>query len=191
LNFSHFTDQPVQLAIDLVNTLHPVSAIDQLADAAALRAFLRAHDHDLAVRGGDLDRVRGLRAELREVFAAADPRVAADRINRLLERSGATPRVDAHDGRPHLHFEPGGAGLAERLGAATAMGLATVLCDFGVDRLGICASAGCQEAFVDRSKNRRKRYCSEACAHRESVAAFRARKLHSAQVREDSPTSRG
>jgi hypothetical protein len=26
------------------------------------------------------------------------------------------------------------------------------------------------------SKNRRKRFCSEACAHRESVAAFRARR---------------
>ena len=175
MNFSHFTDVPVQLAIDLVNTLHPVSGRDQLADVAALRAFLEAHDHDQDGGEDDLVQVRELRADLREVFAAADPRIAAEGINRLLERAGATPRVRAHDGRPHLHFEPGGAGLAERLGAATAMGLAIVLCDFGVDRLGICASASCQVAFVDRSKNRRKRYCGEACAHRESVAAFRAR----------------
>ncbi len=175
MNFTHYTDQPVTLAIDLVNTLQPVSGKDQLADVAALRAFLAAHDVSSRVGAGDLARVRELRADLREVFAAADPRVAADHINRLLARSGTTPRVRAHDGDPHLHFEPGGAGLAERLGAATAMGLAIVLCDFGVSRLGVCASASCQDAFVDMSKNRRKRYCSEACAHRASVAAFRAR----------------
>jgi predicted RNA-binding Zn ribbon-like protein len=175
MNFTHYTDQPVRLAADLVNTLQPVSGRDQLADLAALRAFLEAHDHDPNAGEDDLVRVRELRGDLRAVFAASDARVAAERINRLLERAGATPRVRAHDGGPHLHFEPGGAGLAERLGAAAAMGLAIVLCDFGVDRLGICASASCQDAFVDRSKNRRKRYCSEACAHRQSVAAFRAR----------------
>jgi predicted RNA-binding Zn ribbon-like protein len=175
MNFTHYTDQPVTLAIDLVNTLQPVSGRDRLADVAALRDFLRAHDHDADPGPDDLARVRELRADLREVFAAADQQVAAELINRLLERSGATPRVRAHDGAPHLHFEPGGAGLAERLGAACAMGLAIVLCAFGVDRLGICASASCRDAFVDKSKNRRKRYCCEACAHRESVAAFRAR----------------
>jgi predicted RNA-binding Zn ribbon-like protein len=56
------------------------------------------------------------------------------------------------------------------------MALAVVLCDYGSARLGTCASEGCQEAFIDMSKNRRKRFCSEACAHRESVAAFRARR---------------
>lgn len=175
MNFTHYTDLPVRLAVDLVNTLQPVSGWDQLADVASLRAFLRAHDYDARADREDLARVRELRAELREVFAAADARIAADRINLLLERGGATPRVRAHDGNPHLHFEPAGAGLAERLTAATAMGLAIVLCDYGVARLGICASSSCQDAFIDMSKNRRKRFCSEVCAHRESVAAFRAR----------------
>jgi predicted RNA-binding Zn ribbon-like protein len=175
MNFSHYTDLPVRLAVDLVNTLQPVSGSDRLADLAALRAFLREHGDDARVSRDDLERVRELRADLREVFAAAEPGRAAERINRLLERSGATPRVRAHDGVPHLHFEPAGAGLAERLGAATAMGLAIVLCDYGADRLGICASPSCRDAFVDMSKNRRKRYCTEVCAHRESVAAFRAR----------------
>ncbi len=174
MNFNHYTDLPVRLAVDLVNTLQPVSGHDHLADVPALRAFLRAHDEDSSAGEEDLARVHRLRAELREVFAADAP-TAAERLNLLLDLVGATPRVRTHDGRPHLHFEPVGAGLAERLGAATAMGLAIVLCDYGVGRLGICASASCRDAFVDRSKNRRKRYCSEACAHRESVAAFRAR----------------
>ena len=175
MNFTHYTDLPVRLAVDLVNTLQPVSGRDQLGDVVALRAFLRAHDHDAAAGDDDLPQVRELRAGLREVFAATAAEDAAARINRLLDRAGATPRVRAHDGDPHLHFEPVGAGLAERLATAAAMGLAVVLCEYGVARLGICGSASCQDAFVDMSKNRRKRYCSEACASRESVAAFRAR----------------
>ncbi|MDI5972574.1 CGNR zinc finger domain-containing protein [Streptomyces sp. SL13] len=50
------------------------------------------------------------------------------------------------------------------------------VCDGNAARLGLCASRSCRRAFVDRSKNARKIYCSDACAHRESVAAYRARR---------------
>jgi predicted RNA-binding Zn ribbon-like protein len=176
MNFTHYTDTPVRLAVDLVNTLQPVTGIDQLTDLAALRAFLRAHDQAGRPMARDLDGVRRLRADLREVFAAGDREAAGERINRVLEQAGATPRVSVHTGEPHLHFQPVGGSLADRIGVTAAMGLAVVLCDEGAGRLGVCASASCQEAFVDMSKNRRKRFCSEACAHRESVAAFRARR---------------
>jgi predicted RNA-binding Zn ribbon-like protein len=176
MNFTHYTDAPVRLAVDLVNTLQPVTGIDELGDLAALRAFLRTHDHDGRAGTRDLEAVRRLRADLREVFAAGDPDAAGDRVNHVLEQAGATPRVSTHSGPPHLHFQPSDPNLANRIGTAAAMGLAVVLCDEGAGRLGICASPSCREAFVDMSKNRRKRYCSEACAHRESVAAFRARR---------------
>jgi predicted RNA-binding Zn ribbon-like protein len=176
MNFTHYTDAPVRLAVDLVNTLQPVTGIDELGDLAALRAFLRAHDQDARATARDLDAVRRLRADLREVFAAGDPGAAGERVNHVLEQAGATPRVSIHSGEPHLHFQPTEPSLANRLGTAAAMGLAVVLCEEGAGRLGVCASPGCREAFVDMSKNRRKRYCSEACAHRESVAAFRARR---------------
>ena len=176
MNFTHYTDAPVRLAVDLVNALQPVTGIDELGDLAALRAVLRAHDQDAHATARDLDAVRRLRADLREVFAAGDPQAAGDRVNHVLEQASATPRVSTHSGEPHLHFQPVGSGLADRIGVAAAMGLAVVLCEEGAGRLGICASPTCREAFVDMSKNRRKRYCSEACAHRESVAAFRARR---------------
>ena len=176
MNFTHYTDAPVRLAVDLVNTLQPVTGIDELVDLAALRAFLRAHDLDGHARARDLEAVRRLRADLREVFAAGDPQVAAERINHVLREGGATPRVSAHGGTPHLHFQPTEANLTNSIATAAAMGLAVVLCEEGAGRLGVCASPSCREAFVDRSKNRRKRFCSEACAHRESVAAFRARR---------------
>jgi predicted RNA-binding Zn ribbon-like protein len=176
MNFTHYTDAPVQLAVDLVNTLHPVSGIDELADLGALRAFLRSHELDARPVARDLDGLRHVRADLREVFAASDSDTASERLNHVLELAGATPRVTTHSGQAHLHFQPTGAGLVDRIAITTAMALAAVLCDYGAARLGTCASESCQEAFVDMSKNRRKRFCCEACAHRESVAAFRARR---------------
>ncbi|MFF4355485.1 CGNR zinc finger domain-containing protein [Streptomyces sp. NPDC001604] len=41
--------------------------------------------------------------------------------------------------------------------------------------LGRCAAAGCGNYFVDRSHNRTRRFCSDACASRTTVEAHRAR----------------
>ena len=170
---------PVQLAVDLVNSFDPVSGTDRLPDAAAVRAFMEAYRDHWAVAvvdEADVAEVHALRAALRQVFAADDENRAGELLNDLIRRTGAQPRITGHnEQRPHLHFEPPDARFSRWLGAATVMGLAIVLCEFGGQRLGICGSATCQRAFVDASKNRRKRYCSETCAHRESVAAFRRR----------------
>lgn len=188
VNFDYYTDQPVQLAIDLVNSYDVEEDRDDLPDAAALRSLVARHDDLPLVEGGDLDRVipladedlegvRALRSALREVFAAPDERTAVERLNRLLRRSGATPYISGHDANSfHLHFEPVRSGVVRWLGAVTAMGLTVVVCDYGFARLGTCASATCSDVFVDETKNRRKRYCSDGCAHRASVAAYRARR---------------
>ncbi|MGW7722842.1 CGNR zinc finger domain-containing protein [Streptomyces canus] len=41
--------------------------------------------------------------------------------------------------------------------------------------LGRCATAGCENHFVDQSRNRTRRFCSHAWASRTTVAAYRAR----------------
>jgi predicted RNA-binding Zn ribbon-like protein len=205
VDFTYYTSRPVRLAVDLVNTLHAVSGHDVLANEADLHTFLSAHEEALPPAEVDevtqqqyevgkhiyrdlLDRwtmdeetmieVRALRATLRKVFeqASADEQGAATLLNEVLQSNGATPRIRWHDGPLHLHFEPYEQGCARWLAVTTAMGLAVVLCDFQASRLGICASASCRSAFIDSSKNMQKRFCSEACAQRESVAAFRARK---------------
>ncbi|WP_344845490.1 CGNR zinc finger domain-containing protein [Nonomuraea dietziae] len=56
------------------------------------------------------------------------------------------------------------------------MGLAAVVTELGVDRLGVCQAARCSRVFVDTSSNRSRRYCSERCASRANVAAYRARR---------------
>ncbi|QBD80330.1 zf-CGNR multi-domain protein [Ktedonosporobacter rubrisoli] len=210
MDFTHYTSRSVSLAVDLINTLHPVSGRDTLLSEEDLRKFMEEHEviyelspeeadkkphyrvakgmyrtalHSWELSNDDVLRVRALRSSLRTVFelASVDEQAAAALLNEELRASGATPRISWHHGPFHLHFESAEEGCAHWLTSTTAMGLAVVLCEFGADRFGICASPSCQAAFIDASKNMRKRYCSEACAHRESVAAFRARRRRNAK----------
>ncbi len=181
MDFTHYTDRSVRLAVDLVNTLNPVSGRDDLADPEDLEDFLAEYDgaheggHELAEH--DLAEVRLLRERLRRIFEAPDEERAAALLNELLLQVEAVPRLSVHAGsQPHLHFEPLGAAPARWLGATTAMGLATVLCDWGKERLGVCDSSTCRDVYVDTSRNRSRRYCSESCTSRENVAAFRRRR---------------
>jgi predicted RNA-binding Zn ribbon-like protein len=177
VNFRHYTDKSVELAQDLVNTFDIPYQTDDLTEVDGLEKFMAEHELTGAVDDGDLARVRELRTALRRVFEAQTDKEAADILNRILDEADATPRISAHDDSPvHMHFEPVGASVADRFAATTAMALAVVLCDFGKERLGICASDSCRFAFIDVSKNRRKQYCGDKCATRENVAAYRARR---------------
>jgi predicted RNA-binding Zn ribbon-like protein len=40
----------------------------------------------------------------------------------------------------------------------------------------VCQAAPCQGVFIDVSVNRTRRYCSDRCASRANVTAYRARK---------------
>ncbi|MGV9308590.1 MULTISPECIES: CGNR zinc finger domain-containing protein [unclassified Nonomuraea] len=119
---------------------------------------------------GELPDENGLREELTSVFALADAgkhEEAVGLLNALLARHPVHPHISAHDGQGwHLHLAEGG----------LVMGLAAVVTDLGVDRLGVCRAARCANVFVDTSSNRSRRYCSERCASRANVAAYRARR---------------
>ena len=58
---------------------------------------------------------------------------------------------------------------------AALLGLATLVCDLGPTRLGVCAEAKCDDVYVDTSPNQSRRYCSDRCSSRANVAAYRAR----------------
>ncbi len=180
MDFSHYTDYPVQLAMDLVNTRDPVDESDRIADPAGLKAFLdEIAEHlwhpDWDPDEQDVAEVRALRLKLRAVFNTESDAEAGDLLNVLLAESGATPRVSVHGGNTHLHFEPEESGITPWLGAVTAMGLSVVLCDHGNKRLGVCSSARCQDVYIDTSRNCSRRYCSDTCSSRENVAAYRRR----------------
>jgi len=178
VDFSHYTDQPVDLAVALVNTDQMDG--DQLGDTAQLELFLDDYQ-DLwkgvarPARKTELVEIRRLRNSLREVITAENDATASDTVNEILDSYGAVPRVSIHSGHPHLHFEPTGASMSSWLGATTAMGLASVIVEHGVERFGLCDSGGCEDVYVDTSRNRSRRHCSNTCSTREAVAAYRKR----------------
>lgn len=151
-----------------------------LAEVEGLAAYL---DDRPWLQEGATDRdcmlLRKLQRELRPVFdagEAGDVAAVVSGLNALLSRHPITPQISDHDSqRLHLHVATGAASVAEQVVGESLLGLATLVCDLGADRLGVCAAAPCSNAFVDTSPNRSRRYCSERCSSRANVAAYRAR----------------
>jgi predicted RNA-binding Zn ribbon-like protein len=170
-------DRLTRLAVDLVNLPR-----DRL-DAVGLGRFLVDHGEagpiDLTQR--DVEQLTHVRAELAELFDAATAAATADevahRVNRLLDRAQTPPRLSNHDGTAwHLHITADDTPWADWLAAAAGLGLARLLAEDGVARLGRCAARTCQRAFAGGLRNHPRRYCSPTCANRSRVAAFRARR---------------
>ena len=153
----------------------PLASVDALRDLFAPRPWVAGR-----VRQSDLAPLRRLRAALRAVFdaAAADRQPAVvELLNDLLARHRLSPSISGHDASDwHLHVAPGDGPLADDYAAGAAMGLTMAFLDLGPERFGTCASEGCSGVFIDTSRNRSRRYCSDRCATRENVAALRSRR---------------
>lgn len=177
MDFTHYTDYCVQTAADLVNTLGHPSGNEYMGTPEELRTFMAEHHmappHD--ADEAELAEVRKVRARLEEVFHAADEAEACRLLNRLLEDYAAKPYLTDHDGKWHFHYAPDNAPASQRLATSTAMGLATVITEFGINRLGVCNADDCGDVYVDMSRNRSRRYCNDLCSTRTNVAAYRAR----------------
>jgi predicted RNA-binding Zn ribbon-like protein len=175
------------MAVRLVNTEEPERGEDALTSVEAVRD-LCGTGTPMARRAtdGDVTRLRAVRARVRAVFGAAsegDEVRAVDLLNALLMEYPTSPQISGHGdhddtGRPrwHMHLADHPATAAAGYAASACMGLAFHLTDMGVDRLGICRSGPCRNAYLDTSTNRSRRYCSDRCATRANVAAYRARK---------------
>jgi len=180
VDFSHYTSWPTAVAVELVNTLNVVSGEDRLTTLADAVAFIQAladewRPPDWEPADRDLHEMRALRSRLREAFTAADQTQAAVILNTILGEVGAVPRVSVHGDRPHLHFEPEQEDPVCWLGVITAMGLSAALIEGGFRRFGTCRSTTCDDVFVDTSRNRSRRHCSDTCTTREAVSAYRNR----------------
>lgn len=182
MDFTHYNNEAVDLAVELVNTDHRFyGGPDQIGDLTSLKVFLADYE-DLwsgvanQPRRDDLKSIHQIRDDLRGVVSADDAADASRRLNVVLDKYGAAPHISMHTGEPHLHFEPRDPSMRSWLGVVTAMGLATVLVHHGLERFGMCRSDKCDDVFVDTSKNRSRCHCSTQCSTREAVAAHRARK---------------
>ena len=123
--------------------------------------------------------LRRFQRELRPVFEASeasDTRGVIDRLNDLLETHPITPMISDHDPDDlHLHVASRSASVSELLIGESLLGLATLVCDLGPTRLGVCSAERCGCVYVDTSPNQSRRYCSDRCSSRANVAAYRAR----------------
>ncbi len=181
MDFHHYDSDAVALAADLVNEYATVPRHDRGSTHEPLPdlgAFLAGHGVDPGpVRPADVDAVVRLADRLFGVFVAPDTSAAAAEVNRLLADGQALPRISVHDDSDwHLHYDPARPSLVGWLTVTAAMGLAAVLCDDDRSRLGACSAHKCRDVYVDTSRNARRRYCSQGCANRAHVAAFRARR---------------
>ena len=176
---------PVELAVSLVNTWDALEPEPELLrDLTVLRRFLERHGFREAAVSAverDLGRVRALRDRLRAAFEVPDEETAVELLNELLRDTGATPQLERAGRAWRIRYLPAGAAVSSVLGALSAMSLLEAIRDDGWERFGVCAAAPCCCVFVDRSRNRSRRYCSALCADRVTQAAYRRRRRERAR----------
>jgi predicted RNA-binding Zn ribbon-like protein len=168
-------DDPVALAVDLVNTWDELEDPPELLrDVPTLRRFLERRGLEgVRTTGRDLARVRALRDALRATFEVGDEPRAVAQLNAILGESRARPQLERSGEEWSLEWR---GRVFDVLASTTAMSLLEAIRDDGWERFGICAGTPCCCVFVDRSKNRSRRFCSDLCADRVAQAALRARR---------------
>ncbi len=153
----------------------------ELVDVDALVGHLEGRDwlHEQCTER-DVSQLRRFQRDLRPVFEASlagDAAEVVTTLNALMVRHPITPRISDHvPGDLHLHVATRSASVAELLVGEALLGLATLVCDLGPTRLGVCAAERCDDVYVDTSPNHTRRYCSDRCSSRANVAAHRARR---------------
>ncbi len=175
MQFNTYTVAGAHIAVWLVNNPAP--------EAAALAAELHRHEvHEPVGTAAEAAELRPWAARLRQVFEAPAVPDKAQLTDTLLVAADCRPRLVSHGaGKPyHFHYAPVLTGLAARVRALTAAGLAHVIDGGGGSRLRACDRAGCEVAFIDTSRNGRRHFCSVRCANQVNVANHRQRRRYAA-----------
>lgn len=181
-----YEERLTQLAIDLVNTVDPMTDSEYLGTVDDLVHFMMQHDFDAngVPREAELRQMRDVRKQLRDTIIGLErtrgETAAVEFINMLLRDKCWMPQVARRRGRPwEVTFSvKDDMSPVQRLTIEAALGLALALQHYGKHRLKVCAALPCREIFIDRARNHSRLYCSARCANRLHVAAFRARARH-------------
>ena len=187
VEFDSHTSDTVEYAIRLINDVtpgerhgRPFPAPTGDALVAAVRNAVppsRTPDLPTPADAAELAEWAGRLRHVVELVDADDVDAACTELNRIMRAAGAVPTLSRHDGEPwHLHFHAEDAAWAPSWAAPMATGLAVVLGNAVVDRLGLCNAPACDRVYIDVSRNGTRRFCSTACQNRVKAAAFRARK---------------
>jgi predicted RNA-binding Zn ribbon-like protein len=166
----------VALAIDLLNSWDELDDPPELLSERWLRRYLEFHGVPAVVDEGDAATARDLRERLRRGFDAATEEEAVEALNGILRDYGRPPQLERADGGWRFRYGPGEGVGVEAVAAPAALGLLETIRDQGLSRFGRCVAAPCRCVFVDRSRNRSRRYCCELCADRANQASARRRR---------------
>ena len=170
----------IALAVALVNTWDVLNDPPEiLRDVERLQFVLRAFGlEEEAGRATeeDLEPIRRMRNRLRRAFEAGDEAAAVSELNDLARQSGAVPQLERENGGWAFRYGIGQRPLATQLAARSAVALLGVVEEGGWSRFGRCAASPCCCVYVDRSRNRSRRYCCDLCADRATQAAARRRR---------------
>jgi predicted RNA-binding Zn ribbon-like protein len=173
MDYDTYGSRAVELAIELANT--------DRTDPEWARAFLGSHDEwftpgtPFELSPGETHKAGATAGLVRAVALAETQDDVLTRLNELLTLARPRPYATAHDGELHLHYARPDAPVLEQLTTTVAMGLSQVVVQHGWQRLGVCSAENCDDVYVDTSRNASRRYCSNTCASRSTVAAYRAR----------------
>jgi hypothetical protein len=167
VQYGDYMGNVAQLAVELVNA----GGLD--APTELTRQFFDEHEIVPPGPGG----LGELPALVRAALAQLIDGTGTAAVHELLERYPPDMHLSDHDGvdRLHVHFSRNGTGAQKWLGQVIAAWLALVAAGDPSVTLGRCAALGCGNFFVDQSRNRTRRFCSNACASRTTVAAYRTR----------------
>jgi predicted RNA-binding Zn ribbon-like protein len=173
MDYDTYGSSAVELAIELANT--------ERTEPGWAREFLGAHDEwftpgtAFELSPGETHRAAATAELVRAVALAQTQDDVLARLNELLAIARPHPYATDHDGELHLHYARPDAPVLEQLTTTVAMGLSQVVVQHGWQRLGVCSAENCDDVYVDTSRNASRRYCSNTCASRSTVAAYRAR----------------
>lgn len=176
-------------ALDLVNTIDwrddPSRRVDLMPNAAALAAWAKHEGFAPAdARACRLPahsrRAADLRDTLAALFTAASrgtalPPPALTALSKWTQDAWRHRRLASRGKATLWQWDPRLAG-ADRILFAIALEAGELLMSPQLNRVRICAGAGCGWLFLDRSKAGRRRWCTMAsCGNRVKVRSYRRR----------------
>ncbi|WP_117208399.1 CGNR zinc finger domain-containing protein [Allorhizocola rhizosphaerae] len=167
MDYVDYLGNVTRFAVELVNS----GGADDLSQDG--REMLEQHHVARPAAGALAPLLRLIDHALAQVVDAQPPTA----VDELLKRYPPRMHLSTHDGAgiPHIHFAHDGSEPVGWIGRTVAATLAHVATGDPGLTLGRCAASGCARYFVDQSRNRTRRFCSNTCASRTTVAAYRAR----------------
>ena len=175
MDYDTYGSTAVELAIHLANADLEATDLEAMAGFVAAHAEWFSPGTPLELSPAEAARAASTARLVRAVAMADDESAVLARLNELLALARPRPYATHHDGELHLHYARPEAPALEQLTTTVAMGLSQAVVQHGWQRLGVCSAEACDDVYVDTSRNASRRYCSNTCASRSTVAAYRAR----------------